>query len=290
MSTSDRTLRITKLAVIESLRENDGNTGEQLAQEIRDGLADAGAGIAIQVLRCGGAVDFRQAVAELIQEAQRKEHYPMLHIECHGDDLSGLEFGDGSVLPWGDLMDLLGPLNEATELGLVVSVAACFGFGAIRGVDLTKPAPFYSLVGPSEGIWSNELFDSLKAFYLDLVRCGSTDEAIERLRRVRLESGQFEVITVRQWFRHVVRYYLEENTSIEQRRAQAMRQHRKALAEGVKLGVGYWKRQFVVLLPQLLRDYHGRFFMVDRFPQHAQHFGVALSDVTEELRRRGFGT
>lgn len=83
-------------------------------------------------------------------------------------------------------------------------------------------------------------------------------------------------------------YYLDRNTSIKERKAQAMRQHRKALAEGLTLGLTYWKRHFVATMPKFLQAYHRRFFMLDQFPQHAHHFAASMRDVEDELKSRGF--
>lgn len=284
----DRVLRITKLAVIESLRPCDGHTGENLAREVADAQAAVGFSIAIQVLRCQSPEGFCQVIAMLTHEAKVREHFPVLHIECHGDDLHGLEFADGRSLSWNALMDVLRPLNEATELGLIVSVAACFGLGATRGLDIAKPAPCFALIGPSSGIWSNELFGALKDFYLDLTFRTTTAIAVENLRAVKLASGGFEVITVRQWFRLVMMCYLDNNTSIKKRREQALRQYQQGRKEGLSLDMSYWKKHFIRTLPTLLRGYHQQFFMVDRFPNHAMHFAAALHDMEAELQRRGF--
>ena len=288
MPSPDRVLRITKLAVIESLRPCDGHTGEKLAQEVADAQAAAGFSIAIQVFRCESADAFGQVIARLTQEAKLKEYLPVLHIECHGDDLHGLEFADGGLMSWNVLMDVLRPLNEATELGLIVSVAACFGLGATRGLDIAKPAPCFALIGPSDGIWSNELFGALKDFYLDLTFRATTAMAVENLRAVKLEAGGFEVVTVRQWFRLVMLSYLDNNTSIKKRKEQALRQYRQGRKEGLLLDMTYWKKHFIKTLPTLLRGYHRQFFMVDTFPHQAEHFTAALQDVDAELHRRGF--
>ncbi len=277
------------MAVIESLREVDGRTGEKLAQEVADGLAAHGVQLAVQVLRCPGAEGFRQIMGRLAEEAARGEHHPLIHIECHGEDVLGLEFTDGSMVSWLELADLMTPINVATELGLIVSVAACFGIGAVTGLDVTKPAPCFALIGPSKRIWSNEMFDALKDFYLDLMVRTTTAEAVRRISEVPLENGGYVVLTVRQWFREVLLLYLREETSMPKRKAQALRQHRKALAEGMKLGLTYWKRQYLTTLPKFLRDYHARFFMVERFPQHAQHFVGSMREVEDELKRRGLG-
>lgn len=288
MRIPDRTLRITKLAIIESLREIDGRTGEMLAQDVANGLAAHGVQLAVQVLRCSGANGFRQIMAHLAEEATREEHHPLIHIECHGDDVAGLELSDGSMVSWLELADLMTPINVATELGLIVSVAACFGISAIMGVNMTKPAPCFALIGPSEGIWSSEMFDALKDFYLNLMVRTTTEEAVRQISEVRLENGGYLVLTVRQLFREVMLLYLREETSMPRRKAQALRQHRKALAEGMNLGLTYWKRHYLTTMPKFLRDYHARFFMLERFPEHAQHFASSMREVEEELKRRGF--
>lgn len=287
MKTPDRKLSITKLAVIESLREEDGNTGERLAREVAAELEAAGRPIEVQVLRCRDANGFRQIMAHLADEVVRGEHHPILHIECHGDDVNGLELSDGSMISWPELAQLMMPINEATELGLIVSVAACFGIGAITGVHVINPAPCYALIGPTKGIWSNELFDALKAFYVDLMGRTSTAEAVRRISEVRLEHGGFMVLTVQAWFRAVVSQYIRDRTSTRERKAQALRLHLRAKADGWNPGMSFWKRHYLNTLPGLLRDYHSRFFMIDRFPSHGAHYSDSLKAIDDELKAMG---
>lgn len=290
LSTPDRTLHITKLAFVESLRELDGHTAEDLAKVVAAELAAAGAGPVLEVFRCGGLAGFREIVARLVEEAERGKHHPLLPIECHGDETAGLEFADGSKVSWQELMSILRPLNVATELGLIVVVAACWGGSAIDGVNLTQPAPCFALIGPSGGLWSNELFDALRVFYLDvtLVRT-PTDRAVETLRKAPLEDGGFLVLSMHEWFRRVIVAYLKEKTSSKELKAQALRQYIKARAEGMAhLDMSYWKRHYLRTMPKFLREYHGRFFMTERLPHQAPYFAKSLRDVEDELKRRGF--
>ncbi len=76
MRTPDRTLHITKLAFVESLRELDGHTAECLARVVGAELVAAGAGPVLEVFRCSGSAGFREIVARLVDEAERGEHTP----------------------------------------------------------------------------------------------------------------------------------------------------------------------------------------------------------------------
>lgn len=292
MTPPDRILRVTKLVIVESLRKSDveagGHTGQKLAQDVADALGRAGVVIAIQVFRCDGVEGFRSAVASLTAEASRGEHLPILHIECHGDETTGLEFGDDSVLSWVELADVLRPLNVATEMGLIASVAACFGGHAIAGIDLLKPAPCFALIGPTDGLWSNELYDGLRDFYVNVLTRMTTAEATQTLLDKELEAGQFVVLTARQWFKMVVSAYLEHMASPEAREAQATEQWNKARAEGLgHLDLTFWRRHYLETLPRLLTNYHREFFMVERFPTHAFHFQPSLDDILQALQERG---
>ncbi len=287
MKPPDRVIRLTKLVVIESLREGDGNTGEALAHDIGRELTLAGVGLGVEVLRCSGAVGFRLALEKLTGEARRGEHHPMLHIECHGNEEHGLEFTDGTMVSWLELAALLRPLNEATELGLVVSVAACFGIGAIAGVNPLHPAPCFALIGPTKGIWSNELYGALKTFYLDMTCHSGPTMAMEKLTNTPLESGSFVVMTAHLWFWNVTGRYLLMNATGQGLKAQALRLHQMAKAEGIDKGLTFWKRHYIGTLPGLLRQYHARFFMTEQFPHLAVHFAPALNRIENELQRMG---
>jgi hypothetical protein len=292
MTAPDRVLHVTKLVVVESLRRSDveytGHTGQKLAQDVADTLGRAGIVIAIQVFRCEGAEGFCNAMRHLTAEVERKEHLPILHIECHGDEDVGLEFGDGSTMSWVELGEVLRPVNIAAELGLVVAVAACFGGHAIAGVDLLKPAPCFALIGSTHGLWSNELYDGLREFYVDLfLSRRSTEEAAQALVDMPLEKGQFVVVTVRQWFKTVVMGVLDNMKSPEAREAQALRQYEKARAEGFDRSLKFWREHYLEMLPRFLANYHREFFMTERFPEHARHFQQSLDDILQGIKDRG---
>lgn len=293
MTTPDRILRITKFAVVESLREADvefvGHTGEKLAREVAAALIDAGVNLDVKVYRCDSTRGFSNVISLLTEEAERGEHHPLLHIECHGHEDTGLEFGDGSILTWSELADVLRPLNVATRIGLVASVAACYGGHALAGIDPMKPAPCFAFIGPTSRLWSSELYDCLRDFYIELLKLKSAEEATRGLMGKKLENGAFMVLTARQWFKALIDHYLTSMASHAARETQALRLFEQAREEGWgNLDMEYWRRHFLETMPKLLTQYHRRFFMVEEFPEEAQHFAQSLEDIMQSLRDRGF--
>jgi len=69
---------------------------------------------------------FLEALRSIAKEARLHAHWPILHIEAHGD-FTGIYVTSGEYLPWGEFKDELTAINENSRLNLLVMMAACQG-------------------------------------------------------------------------------------------------------------------------------------------------------------------
>jgi hypothetical protein len=106
----------SRIVIIQSLPPGDSPTGRQL----RDGIEATARfkyGISVEFIETRTAKDFWKALEGIrISTERNKDHYPILHLECHGlSDKTGLSLGDETPLPWVDLKTVLVRLNQATR-------------------------------------------------------------------------------------------------------------------------------------------------------------------------------
>lgn len=107
---------------------------------------------------------------------------PIVHIECHGTE-EGLRVGAaGELLPWPLLEPVFRQLNLATGCNLGVVMVVCHGLFALKPVKITRPAPFYFLLGSQDELYSVDIRAEMPEFYRTLCETHDLDRAIARVR------------------------------------------------------------------------------------------------------------
>lgn len=118
---------------------------------------------------------------------------PIIHIEAHGGKNTGIVLGDNEEkVSWAVLATHLRRINEATTNNLGVVMAGCFGLYAIQPIKITKPSPFYFLIGSDEKVSAGEIDDVMKNFYRVLFQSNSLQTAMnevdERFKQFHVEK------------------------------------------------------------------------------------------------------
>lgn len=118
---------------------------------------------------------------------------PIIHIEAHGGINTGIVLGDNEEqVTWAELAKCLGKINEVTTNNLGVVMAGCFGLYAIQPIKITKPSPFYFLIGSDEKVSAGEIDDVMKKFYRVLFQSNSLQTAMnevdERFKQFHVEK------------------------------------------------------------------------------------------------------
>jgi hypothetical protein len=230
------------------------------------------------------AHDFAVLVLQLTDDATRLGLLPILHIEAHGSVSSGLVFADGSSLPWVRICELLTPLNRATSFRLVVVVAACYGTDLLDGVRLSKPAPCFAFIAPTDEIDVAEVMGRFRDFYRAMLTTLDATPTFEAMRRQRLQCGVLMPQTAQHWFELLMRQYLNENVTAKGMKQFAMRQYVAARSSGTIADIRELKRTFKGNLPNVIRKYFGAYFMFD-IPGQESRFAPLWSEISAEMGR-----
>ena len=105
----------SRIVIIQSLEPDEDETGTILSEFLAAlGTATEFSNVPIEVINCGNARQFLEILNQLTQDAASGD-IPLLHVECHGDALDGLEFENSSTLSWERVSAALLPLNIATQ-------------------------------------------------------------------------------------------------------------------------------------------------------------------------------
>lgn len=153
---------------------------------------------------------------------------PIIHIEAHGGKSTGIVLGNNEEqVSWGELAIRLGKINEATTNNLGVVMAGCFGLYAIQPITITKPSPFYFLIGSDEKVLAGEIDDVMKKFYRVLFQSNSLQIAMKQV------DERFKQFHVEKMFCVAFGRYIKQQCIGQGRRARV----EKLLSELVENGM-----------------------------------------------------
>lgn len=263
-------MTFNSIVVVESLGRTELPTGRMLCESIV-GLAADVSDIRPTYISISSCSQFAEVLDSLVDQARRRGARPILHIEAHGDDCTGIHFQDGTNLEWNTVCDLITPLNEATDLGLTVVVAACYGLSLLDGIRLSKAAPCFAFVGPSDTMTEPEVLGAFRDFYSALLRTLDAAKAIRAMRDHTLCEGTLNVMTSRAWFELLMTKYLREQASRTAAREYALKRYIQAKGAGASASMRHLKREFRRELPIIVRRYFETFFMVNDKASEARY-------------------
>ena len=282
------TKKPTIIWIVEWLSPDDQCTGGQLHEWMQEHCA-----IGSKYFVC-------QSKKEVITTIERatlfagSETIPLLHLEAHGDE-NGLEGPDGSgdleYLTWDDLNIPLQQLNLHTRCNLVVFVAACTGFAAIKVFFKGPLAPAVALVGPVAPISQGDLLSGTKEFYRRLMDNRPhlnvmVDSASLEAGKIAFELEPFVVLAFEALAELIIKAKRPEQQRLElDRIRQRMSTKTPYSAAEIELRL---TNNFPLPLEktkQLQQTTWDKLFMIDLFPNNQHRFGIDWTTIIDMVER-----
>lgn len=275
----------TKIVIVQSLEAEEAPTGQILSRYIEGINSDSHIVLPpVEFQTCFSALEFMHLVERLVLEATDQGEIPLLHVECHGDRIEGLEFENSSILAWADLAHALLPLNRATDFNLLAIFSACFGAYFIGKMGVIEPAPCYCLVAPTKEVDPGEIQAGFRVFYSNLLRHADIGSAVAAISRQRLTSGRWLATVAELWFETLIVGYIKAHCTKAAVRARAKRLYRRFLDEGHYQSIGALTRTLRRRnRTQLVNKYFDQYFMTLDIPQNRTRFDHSRSRVQNRL-------
>jgi len=272
-----------RVVIIQSLEPSEVKTGLILSELIYNLASADESQMPVQIIECGYAGEFIQIVEKLTQEA-KSGNVPLLHVECHGDPMAGLEFANGSTLPWEDVAQTLLPLNIASRFNLLSVFSACFGAHFLGQMGVIRPAPCWCLVAPTDTVDPGEILAGFRIFYSLLFETGDMSFAVEGISKYNLSNGRWLWEPAELWFEHLVTNYVEVHCNKLASLDRARKLHRQLKEQGVYQGIGSIRRKLrLTNRTHLLGKYFDTYFLTSEIPSNVQRFSGVKKRVSATL-------
>lgn len=276
------TSHFSRIVVIESLPKGQLHTGTRLHEDIAVQNVFHQRGLDVDRVQADTAERLWACLARVLQDANTKAVYPILHIECHGStDTAGLVLADNSFVSWHEIKPVLTAINIATRCNLFVALAACHGAHLSQVILPTDRAPLWGMIGPVESAKPTDLFGSFFAFYSTLLASLDGDKALSAIVSADARIANYYFVTAEGFFKKAYAHYLA-NYCTEKSRWRRAKQLRTRLRD-----MGLRKSPSISELQQRLKStelpsfhkYHRQFFMIDLFPENSERFSVRFDEV-----------
>ena len=167
-----------------------------------------------------------------------------------------------------------------TGCNLVIFVAACTGFAAIKTFSRGPRAPAVALVGPDSPITEAALLSGTKEFYRGLIKNDMTlnevaATASRETEPIRLEPEPFALLAFESMAESLIISMRHDELS---QRMERVRQYMR------EVGLAEAKKESLrsIMITQLQRRWD-ELFLIDVCPANAARFGVNMSAIVDMI-------
>jgi hypothetical protein len=277
------------IAILDAVPEGELSTALALREHLRDIADYKETGLRILYFKIERLEDLQDACIELLSEAESNNCRPWIHFDGHGNqNEDGAHAANGEFISWMTFRDCITPINTQTNIGVVLTLSACFGGSFARSMRTTDRAPVLALIGPSTAALAGDLKLDFQSFHSKVFESKSILDAIAALTANAGDHLYYH--TSVKWFFYEVwaSYKLNQcNEKAIRARAVALRKKLKntdARVPGVASVIRLLKREEEAHFDK----YRDNFFMVDLFPENFDRFEVTY-DEAERLANERLG-
>lgn len=287
--TQSNDMHFDAVYVIESLRDTDRKTGEELYDEVIGPAGFQHDRLITELVQPRDRTEFFAAFQSFVTKAIQNDRWPLLHIEAHANQ-QGLELASREFVQWDELKGFLQVLNYATHFNLFVTVAACSGGYLASTISLVDRAPVWAVVGPSEKLGDDQVLEAFRVFYSRLLSSLDGNVAMAALREVEARQGtKFIFLPAETMFRWAYRKYVREDCTEAELRVREANILSIARRMGLPQAVDDHSalqqiRAELTNHRAFFEVFRRRFFMTDVYPEIAHRFSVRFEDVWENGR------
>ena len=108
---------------------------------------------------------------------------PVIHLSMHGNQ-DGIALTSGENISWGELREILMPINASMQNGLLVCLSTCYGYSGTRmDMYFDEKPPFWAIVGSGGDVTWGDSLQGFSTFYHHWFKGAAMLECAERMRQ-----------------------------------------------------------------------------------------------------------
>lgn len=278
----------TRILIIQSLPEADGNPGRRLREDIEARIAFDDMHLSVDL----EAVQSRDALFDVLNKTARRSREdgerPILHFECHGSTQpDGIQLADGTIVTWEELKPALIDLNVATGCHLLLTLASCYGAALGRILTISDRAPVMAYVGAMDTVAAGSFAVGFGAFYESLLTSFRVEEALKKLRDASGAQVGYFFMSAPDLLRKAYRNLDEQlqNEGGVWGRAKVLREKLRAAGIRPLPPVNHLAVLWEKTKPKTIERVAAHFLMADLFPENATRFPIAFVELEDYVRQ-----
>lgn len=169
---------IKHVVVIQSLSPEDKKTGKELYEDVIKMHINFTQPPILKMTHKYHDVSTKDSFIEVLKFYVINSEYMaggiVIHLEMHGSsDKAGLVLGDGTMILWEELVDLLRQININTKNNLYLTMATCFGRYMFEGVSDLKKSPYSGYISASKEVMPDEIITDFSIVFETLIATGN---------------------------------------------------------------------------------------------------------------------
>jgi len=267
-------LQFNKIYVIESLRETESHSGQELYDDIIcRKIEQQGVDVLHELMIVNSKEEFFQALDHIREEVIHDLINPIIHFEIHGSE-EGFELNSGELTAWNDLHRRFVELNLLTKNNTFLSLSTCYGGYIHKIISPRMSSPFWGFVGPFTEVNEQHVMAGFQSFFDELLTSFDFSVATQRLNQTNADlPGEFhfrntEYVFHRAYENYEKKYLTEDviQKRLESGLAEARnyKEMENLSDDEIRQILRNWMVDKKDILKRKMMD---RFFMYDIFPE-----------------------
>lgn len=200
----DRDIQIQgyEIIVIQSLKNSDRKTGEELYNDILRYKPYTRNDVYTKFFNVCNRIEFKEVLVK-IENGTPSNHIITLHFETHGC-IDGIELESKELITWEELFSLLRPINIKLSNLLMVVMSMCKGAAISSHLEPNLRCPFRAFVGFENNMNENDLLDAYCVFYESYNNMLDVFDALRRTNSILPKDSQAWLLTAEKIFDSVL--------------------------------------------------------------------------------------
>jgi len=185
---SRKSPKVVELIIIESLNNNEKQTGKILHRETIKYKRFQEPNLSSSLITVNSKKEIVSTLKKICNRITKEMLFPILHIETHGSD-EGLHLSNDDILTWSEFFDETRCINILLKNTLLINLSMCHGVSLMAKIQPTKRAPFRAFIATSGEISWNKLLEGFEIFYNDFFFTFSGEKSVIAVNNALKEDG-----------------------------------------------------------------------------------------------------